>query len=154
MWEQDPDSLLVAEDLKPLEILGFWDPVAIESSLTVLEGGINQTRNAVEEARKANAAARISGDDVDPLELMMSDFLGTASTKLGPLQEQLKSAREEFVHLAKLFGETDASLAKIKPGDFLKDILNFAKNIDAKRKDKQEKLDKENRRKAKAAAKA
>eukprot|EP01053_Blabericola_migrator_P001787 Blabericola_migrator_1__1786@NODE_1484_length_4445_cov_14_403381_g974_i0_p5_GENE_NODE_1484_length_4445_cov_14_403381_g974_i0NODE_1484_length_4445_cov_14_403381_g974_i0_p5_ORF_typecomplete_len182_score56_49FH2/PF02181_23/4_8e14T7SS_ESX_EspC/PF10824_8/0_056_NODE_1484_length_4445_cov_14_403381_g974_i012971842 len=150
IWEQDPDTLKVREDVTRLEELGRFDMAALEGGVAKLESGFKAVQGALQLAAKANS----EGGEVDPLERILKVFCTDAEEQLPQAAKALADAKATFVDTAKLFGETDQSIAKLKPEGFLKEFMGFVKNIDGKRKTKQERLDRENKKKAKEAAKA
>eukprot|EP01054_Gregarina_sp_Poly1_P004221 Gregarina_sp_Poly_1__4220@NODE_2302_length_2332_cov_17_217660_g1475_i0_p6_GENE_NODE_2302_length_2332_cov_17_217660_g1475_i0NODE_2302_length_2332_cov_17_217660_g1475_i0_p6_ORF_typecomplete_len131_score34_24FH2/PF02181_23/4_5e11T7SS_ESX_EspC/PF10824_8/0_017T7SS_ESX_EspC/PF10824_8/1_1e04DUF4200/PF13863_6/0_58Mit_ribos_Mrp51/PF11709_8/1_2_NODE_2302_length_2332_cov_17_217660_g1475_i0187579 len=122
---------------------------AIEAGVNKLESGFKAVKAALDLAAKANS----EGGETDPLERILKAFCVEAEEQLPQAAKTLETAKANFVNTAKLFGETDQSLAKIKPEIFLKEFMNFVKNIDGKRRAKQEKLDRENKKKAADEAK-
>lgn len=60
----------------------------------------------------------------------------------------MKTVKSRFTDTAIFFGEPEKTADKLKPEVLFNDVWKFAKDIDATRKDKQEKEDREKKRKA------
>lgn len=146
LWEQDRDCLKLREELKSLEELGRFDMGGTETAMGKIESGFKALTGAIELVAKHNASA--SGGELDPLEKILREFCSTNESQLPALSKAVSSAKEYFVKTAKMFGETDASVAKIKPEAFLRDFIQFVRAVDAKRSAKEEKLAREAKRKA------
>lgn len=130
-----------------MEELGRFDIGALESGVNKLESGYKAVKGAQQLAAKSNEEASSKGGDVDPLERILKAFCLEAEDQIPGAAKSLAEAKAFFTSTAKMFGETDTTIAKMKPEAFLKDFLSFIKIIDAKRRAKEEKLAREQKKK-------
>lgn len=64
------------------------------------------------------------------------------------LQEKFNLVKARFVELAVFFGEPEKQAEKLKPEQLFNEVVKFARDVEATRKDKFEKEERERKRRA------
>eukprot|EP00920_Eleutheroschizon_duboscqi_P014100 GHVT01032924.1.p1 GENE.GHVT01032924.1~~GHVT01032924.1.p1 ORF type:complete len:229 (+),score=45.89 GHVT01032924.1:1700-2386(+) len=154
IWDQKPAALTVAANLSTCDKASRVDIAYLEGKSAALKAGLNKVKATVDKAKKTNDATGVLGD-ADPLATVLAEFVEEAEPKIADLVDFIKEAQTTFDSAAAFIGYSAKDLKKgVKPEEMFKIVSSFAKNIEAIRKAKQEKADKEAKREAMAKDRA
>ncbi|PFH35991.1 hypothetical protein BESB_056420 [Besnoitia besnoiti] len=153
IWEQKPTALSIYEDLKICDKAQRVDLQGVEGKISLLKAGLTKAKNTLEAARKGNESTGVMGDR-DPLGSIMDEFIEEAEPKIKQLDDFLQQVQNQFVQTCHYAGYPEKDVKKVKPDELFKQIAAFARQVETIRKQKQELLDREMKRKEAEAKRA
>ena len=135
-YDRDRDTLELMGEFSSLQQLKHFEMNNVEALITQAKSEFEKYHDLLNTIIKENESQAVP----DPLENILRRFYALNERAINDLEALLYNTKENYYNTVKMFGETDKTIAQIKPSVFLNEFLSFVKVIDARYREKKKNM--------------